>query len=158
MRAIIAFAFLLAIPAASAQGCSAEEPCIWVVDVDDGGFDKSVTTSHAGTLGDWVVLELSNFGDSEHTIRFDAYGLSWSVGSLEFPTTDPFELAEAGEFALVDDPSGDTFPVLVTVNDAVDVEQGDPAQTKTTLPDEGAPGPAIGLLLAGLALVAMRRR
>lgn len=148
-------AMLLLIPAAQAQdACSQEEPCAWVVDVDESGFDRSVSgDEHTGTVGDWIVLDMSNLDDSmEHTIRF--MGQEWTLSSIDFVTSDPIELTEAGSFQIEDSPSGDALDVLITVNDSVDVEGG--AAPVTGEGDRGAPGFGLVALLAGLA-IAMRR-
>ncbi len=149
------FAVLLLVPAATAQdACTESDPCAWVIDVDASGFDTTVVSQHNGTVGDWIVLDISNLDDLEHTIGFQ--GRSWTVGSIDFVTTEPFELTEAGEFQITDSPTGDTLPVLVTLNDSVDVQQGERPITDDA--DEGAPGPGLVALLAGLAAVAIARR
>lgn len=175
MRALIAFAMLLLIPATAAQdddpetNCTQADPCPWMLDVDDDGFqDNSFDgPSFNATQGDWVRLEVFNFGDVTHTITFEAHG-EWTVGSLDEVVTEPMQLASEGSFAIIDQPTGDEVPVEVFLSDAS--EDGEPitdvpgettGSPATTPTDDAEDGPAAGLVFITLGvfaiLAAMRR-
>lgn len=158
-------ALLLALPAAAAQGCTADAPCQWVVDLDEDGIQDGddQEARYNGTLGDWYLISLFNFDEAAHTLRFEGYGLEWPVSGVDGYDTEPFQLDRSGEFRLVDEPSQDSAPVAVYGNDAVDVEQGeDPVEDDPSASGDSessdTPGPGLLLAVAAVALAVLRRR
>jgi len=163
---LLAAVLLLALPVAAQDGCTEAAPCEWVADVDADGFqaDSLEGPTFNGTQGDWMVFSLFNLDDAPHGVRFDAYDLSWEVPPFEDTRTEPFLLDRAGAFQLVDEPSGDTAQVTVTVNDAAAVEAGeeppitDADATPTTTASKGTPPVALAWAVLALLAVAARRR
>ena len=158
-------ALLFAVPAASAAGCSADAPCRWVVDLDEDGIqDKDLEEArYNGTVGDWYVIDLYNLDDAQHTLSFEGYDLEWTVAGVDGYVSDPFQLDRAGEFRLLDQPSGDSAPATVYANDVVDVEQGQEGVTQD--PGEGeeddgndTPAPGLALVVGAVALAVVLRR
>jgi MYXO-CTERM domain-containing protein len=174
--ATFAIALLAVMPAAAqeAEGCVEGDPCPWVVDLDATGFQGAAgETQWNFTVGDWFVLNVTNFDEVDHTVVLDGHGIALVVPSFGSAESAPFNFTRAGTFTLRDD-VGNAATVIVVAGDVVDYESGlvdesgNPVATTTRPPPTGAPsttpasqgssGPAAGLAVAVLALAAVLRR
>ncbi len=161
-RASLLVALLLTTTvAAQEDACSQTDPCEWVVTVDSTGFDRDGQEElfYNATLGDWYRFSFLNADDVDHTISLEDHD-AWTVtADAIFLDTDPFELDQAGSFALTDEQTGDTAIVQVLVGDVVDAEAGsDPASQSGPGEDGGKTTPGFGLVAALVALALVRRR
>ncbi|HUR61428.1 MAG TPA: hypothetical protein VM286_03575 [Candidatus Thermoplasmatota archaeon] len=151
----LALAALSAVPSAQAQdACTQASPCLWEVVVDQPGFiDES---SWNWTLGDWMVLTVSNDDEAPHTVSLSGYDRTFLVAGLS-EGSQTFQLTRSGTFTLKDMPSGDEVQVTVVDGDVVDYEKGlidvdgNPRPTSTT---GRIPGPGLALLATTLFVAA----
>lgn len=153
-----ATAFLVSLPAATAQGpdgepgCSEANPCDWILAVDASGFSDVSATEFAS--GDWLVATIVNHDSASHTVTLASHDLSLTIPpGGDVADGAPFRLGSPGTYSLMDEPSGDA--VDITVLAAEEFDDGIPSGDS-----QGAPGAPLAALAAGLALaaVAVRRR
>lgn len=155
MRALLAFlaAAALAAPALAQDtdlpGCIQANPCEVVVDLQASGIADVEPTSF--TRGDWVLLDVFNGDEVEHTLTVEGKGVSITVGPDDINTSRPFELSTVGSVALRDSPTGDTASLTVAAEETF--------SSGTSTGSKGSPALApVLLLLALVALAAASRR
>lgn len=164
MRATLALlsAGLLA-PLALAQsagdeGCERTNPCPWVVDVDDKGFQFYVADEQTFSRGDWYELLVFNDDlNRSHTITLTGHEVSVTVPADGMSQdTGAFQFSELGTFELRDAPTGDKITVHVVEGDAL---SGTGSDSPSDEDGEGAPGLPLALLAVALVgSVLLRRR
>lgn len=162
-----------AAPASSQSdpGCSSEEPCAWVVEVDADGFVfPEGRDGWTWTEDDVVVIEVFNDDQEDHVLELPAFGVSitaagWASDEGPYTTHEtPVTLDEVGTFMFEDATAGDEAPVRVEPIPEPPAGDGTPndGNQGPDLGDDsderGSPGPALAVLLTVLALAAKRRR
>jgi MYXO-CTERM domain-containing protein len=158
MKRLVAILLLALIPAASAQdGCLQADPCVWVLQVDDQGFDETDFDGNlTATSGDWYIVDAINFADQTHQITVGDFE-TIHLESLEDAETSPFQIG-LESFTITDDVSGETMVVTVTEADAIDESASSSSSSATSAASEskGTPAP-FGILALGL-LALLRRK
>ncbi len=176
---LAAAALLFLLPSAQAQpvgACTQADPCILVFDLDANGFVGSSdgTGGAQAATGDWVTLSIYNDDAVAHDLYLEGYDLAFSAGSYDVTDVGPFELNQAGLFALTDLTTDDWIPIHVDAPDDpasqsgatsadgdasgdADAEAGGGKNGKS---DQGAPGLGVLAAVAALGAVAafVRRR
>ena len=164
----LGLAALLVAPFASAQadddGCTSGDPCPLIVDVDENGFYliNSVLYGQAGqpthldfTVGDWYQLTVDSMDpEASHTVSLSGHDAGVTVGPEAFADGNAFQFEAVGTYQLRDSPSGDEFEMRVVNGDTI--SSGSDSDSETD--DQGAPGLAPAVLLAGLVALAVLRR
>jgi MYXO-CTERM domain-containing protein len=146
-------------PFAAAQdddGCSHADPCPWVVDVDDKGFQSYVEDQVTFTLGDWYeILVFNDDTNRSHTLTLSGHDKTVTVEADGFATdTGAFQFNKAGDFQLKDSPTGDTIAVHVVQGDAVAAEES----SSSSGAKDGSALPFVLAAMALLGLALFRRR
>lgn len=144
----------LALAQTDDEGCTRTNPCPWVVDVDDKGFQFYVAKEQTFSQGDWYELLVFNddlnrshtlsLSDHEVSVTVPADGMSQDAGAFQF--------TKVGTFKLRDSPTNDEITVHVVEGDAV------ASETASETEKEGTPGLPAALLLGALVAVAAWRR
>lgn len=111
-----------ALPAAAQdEGCTQSRPCEWIIDFDESGFLDSV--DYTGSVGDWLVVNATSFGDVDHTLTLDAYSVSLHIPADGDGHSAPFQLKQ-GTYTLKDSPSGKGLTLTVVNCDPQDYADG----------------------------------
>ena len=166
-------AALAAVPSSLAQdsGCTAADPCPWVIHVNATGFVQ--TDGDEGWVwdeGDVVSIELFVDDDPAHTLTLSD-DVSWTGAGYDGdagPYTEhgTLTLDQWGSFTLTDETTGATTGVRViglaeTTGPTGDGgDGGHDGGDGMTGGENGSPAPGVlvlGALLAGAALIARRR-
>lgn len=157
---LILFAVMaLAVPvAAQEDACTQDQPCPWIISVDEEGiYNSSLSVM---TQGDWYTVTVHNDDLSQaHTVTLSGYDVVFQVAALD-EQQRTVEMATLGSFEVRDAPTGATVPFEVIAGDAVDFENGvADAEGNPRAGSKGTPGIGVvaGVLAVGLA-VAMTRR
>ena len=162
MRALLGLVALLmlAMPA-QAQTCdlSTDAPCTIAVDTDSDGvyYGNPAVAQYNVTQGDAHVIEVWNWFDEAHEMSLEGYDLEFTAASFdEGPITrsETIVFDQAGAFLLRDLDSGQAATIVVAEADVIDLE----SETEASTPAQDAPGPAFTFLVAGLLLMAAKRR
>lgn len=151
MKQLLAVLLLALIPAASAQeGCLQSDPCEWILDVDDEGFDETdLDGDLTATSGDWYVVQSFNFDDVTHQITIGSFE-TLSVESINEASSQPFQIG-LESFTIRDDVTGEELLVTVSEEDTIDSESSSASEANET--------PAVGLLaIVAVAVIAALRR
>lgn len=139
------------------DGCERTNPCPWVVDVDDKGFQFYIEEEQTFSQGDWYELLVFNDDlNRSHTLSLSGHDVSVTVPADGMAQdTGAFQFTKVGTFKLRDSPTNDEITVHVIEGDAVAAGSDSDSQSDA----EGAPAlPAVLLLAALVAAAAWRRR
>ncbi|MEA3190595.1 MAG: hypothetical protein QOD77_1177 [Thermoplasmata archaeon] len=159
LASVFVFAVLALPAAAQDDGCESAHPCSIPAFVDEAGFVDGRDVN--ATVGDWYVVSVSNpLDERSHTVTLADFGVSITVASGEDKASQPFQLmaAHVGDHLVRDSPSGDTMVFRVLQGDTVDHEAGLDDDTLSSSSKGRAPGVALPLLVAGLAVAALALR
>lgn len=157
MRALLALVTLAAATLAAPSlaqdtdmpGCIQANPCEVVVALGPEGIvDVSPSLF---TSGDWVLLDVFNGDEVNHTLTVVGLGVQVTVLPDDIQATRPFELPSPGTVTLRDAPTNDTAGLTV---------ESEESFTGSETGGRGTPGLAPVALLAGLVAGAavLRRR
>lgn len=157
---LLALIALMAAPAATAADeCSQATPCHWFVDVDADGLQATGAAAWNFTVGDWFVLNVTNFDEVPHAIALTGHPVTLQVPAADSAETAPFQFTTAGTFELRDD-AGHKGIVTVTRADVNDYQGGvaDSDGNDLATTTKGAPAPGAWLAAMALASIAAALR